>query len=103
MNRLSRGSPGAQFRRRFARSAPARVGSSIILVFVALAIVGPLISPYDPLEISLAARLQPPTPSHWLGTDALGRDVLSRLLEGSRLSMSVGVVIGLTAVLVGVP
>src|SRR5262249_17540861 len=97
------GSPVAQFRRRFARNTSARVGAAIITLFVALAIVAPLLRPYAPLEISLTERLQPPGPRHWLGTDPLGRDVLSRLLEATRLSLSVGIIIGVTAVLVGVP
>jgi peptide/nickel transport system permease protein len=76
-------------------SAKAAVG--ILIVIALLATVGPLFAPHDPLAQNTAAILQGPSADHWLGTDALGRDVLSRLLEGGPIS----IVAALQAVVVG--
>lgn len=56
-------------------------------VLAVVAIAAPLISPYDPYDTDLRALLEPPSPAHWLGTDDLGRDVLSRMLYASRASL----------------
>jgi len=85
---------------RLGRRASARVGLGLLAVFVAGAFLGPVVAPLDPLEQDLSRRLQPPTLEHWLGTDEFGRDVASRLLHGTRLSLFVGLVavgIGLAA------
>jgi len=58
--------------------------------------------PYDPNATDLASKLQPPSPEHWLGTDNLGRDVLSRMLNGSYISLSVGFVAMIVSLCVGV-
>ena len=71
------------------------VALTVLLALAAGALLAPLIAPADPLAQTLAARLEPPSAAHWLGTDQLGRDVLSRLLYGARISL----VIGLTVVL----
>ena len=63
------------------------VSASVILFVLALAVVGPALAPYDPLEGDVRLILAGPSAEHWLGTDALGRDVLSRLLAGSTLSL----------------
>ena len=83
------------------RSASAKVAASVLLVIVVLAVFGPLLAPQDPLAQNTAIMLQGPTAEHWLGTDALGRDVFSRLLAGSPISVSaallavsVGLVLG---------
>ena len=67
-----------------ARSKSATIGVMIILAWVFVAIAAPLISPYSPTEMH-NARLEPPSPEHWLGTDHLARDVLSRLFWGTRV------------------
>jgi peptide/nickel transport system permease protein len=68
------------------------VGGAVVLLIVLGAIVGPELSPYDPLAISAGARLLPPgSPDHPLGTDHFGRDILTRLLAGGRLSLLIGV------------
>jgi peptide/nickel transport system permease protein len=66
---------------------------AVIVVFAACAIFAPLIAPFDPLAQTLGSRLQPPLPEHWLGTDQLGRDILSRLIYGARISLVIGVVV----------
>lgn len=96
-------SPLRRFMRRLGGSTSAKVGATIVLLFIVLAIAAPILTPYDPLQTAPRERLQPPSSQHWLGTDPLGRDIMSRLLEGSRVSMTVGVVVGLVALLVGVP
>jgi peptide/nickel transport system permease protein len=68
------------------------IGGSIILIYVILAILAPVIAPYDPYEIKLLDKLQSPSLHHWMGTDDKGRDVLSRILYGSQLSLAVGFV-----------
>src|SRR3954468_16423185 len=66
---------------------------TLIALFALGALLAPLIAPYDPLAQDLATRLDPPSGAHWLGTDQLGRDILSRLLYGSRISLVIGVVV----------
>ena len=66
---------------------------TLIALFALGAIFAPLIAPYDPLAQDLASRLDQPSATHWLGTDQLGRDILSRLLYGSRISLVIGVVV----------
>ena len=68
----------------------AAIGVVLVVVFVILAIFGPWIAPQDPAAIHLASRLDPPSAGHWLGTDELGRDILSRIIYGARISMLVG-------------
>ncbi len=70
----------------------ARAGLVIIVLFTLMAVLSPLLFPYNPATDSdLLARLKPPTWSHPLGTDALGRDILMRILHGARVSLSLGV------------
>ena len=66
---------------------------AVIVVFAACAVFAPLIAPFDPLVQTLGSRLAPPSPEHWLGTDQLGRDILSRLVYGARISLVIGVVV----------
>jgi peptide/nickel transport system permease protein/oligopeptide transport system permease protein len=72
-------------------------GLVVIVGFLVLAIFAPQIAPYDPLKRNLSESLQQPSSEHWLGTDVLGRDTLSRLIYGSRISLIVGVVVVLIA------
>jgi peptide/nickel transport system permease protein len=69
------------------------VSVAIIAVLALCALLAPAIAPYDPLTQALGSRLQPPSPEHWLGTDQLGRDILSRLLHGARISLVIGIVV----------
>jgi peptide/nickel transport system permease protein len=74
----------------------ALAGMVIVALLVLAAVAAPVLAPYDPDAQDLALRLAPPGALHWLGTDELGRDVLSRLLAGSRVTLAVVAVIGLT-------
>lgn len=77
--------------RRLLLTSPTAVISLLFIgTVVLLAIFAPLVSPRDPTFIDPAVRLRPPSAAHWLGTDDLGRDVLSRLLHGGRVSLLVG-------------
>ncbi len=69
----------------------ATIGLALVTLFAVLAIFAPLIAPYDPAQISLPTRLSGPSAAHWFGTDELGRDILSRIIYGARISMLVGV------------
>lgn len=68
----------------------AMAGGIIIAIYIIVALFAPLLSPYDPFKIDLDNKLIPPSADHWMGTDDKGRDILSRILYGSRLSMGVG-------------
>jgi len=75
------------------------IAGLLVVAFVLGAVLAPLIAPYSPAATDLAARLAPPSRLHWFGTDALGRDVLSRTIYGARVSIMVGVLtVGISAV-----
>jgi peptide/nickel transport system permease protein len=77
--------------RRVARhNVLATVGVVLVIIFVLCALFAPWLSPQDPAHIDLPIRLSAPSSAHWCGTDELGRDILSRLIYGSRISMLVG-------------
>jgi peptide/nickel transport system permease protein len=78
-----------------------RVGLVIVLLAVLAATLGPVLTPYDPAAQTLEHRLEPPSRSHPLGLDELGRDILSRLLSGARISLLVGLVVVSVSSLVG--
>ncbi len=83
---------------RFVRSSP--IGTVAVLIWLLLilvAIFAPVLAPYDPLEADYGAVRQGPTAAHWLGTDHLGRDVLSRIIYGSRITL----IVSLSSVLLG--
>lgn len=79
-----------------------RIGASILLVLLLLAAAAPVVAPYEPDTIDLAHRRASPSAAHWFGTDELGRDLLSRVLFGARVSLSVGLLSALVAGLLGV-
>ena len=72
------------------RNVLASVGMVLVAVFVIFALFAPWIAPQSPSNIDLPLRLQPPSAAHWMGTDELGRDILSRVIYGARISMLVG-------------
>lgn len=74
--------------------SPLAVAGLVIIVGVLLVMaLAPVISPYDPNALDLRSRLAPPGPDHWLGTDQVGRDLLSRIIWGARVSVTVGLAI----------
>ncbi len=76
---------------KFCRQRPlGAIGGALIIVMVAVAFLAAPLAPYDPLATDYAAMLAPPSAQHWLGTDAFGRDVLSRIVYGSRTALLVG-------------
>ncbi len=77
------------------------IGLVLILFFAACALLAPVLARMDPTDQILSLRLTPPSPGHWLGMDQLGRDVLSRLLFGARISLMVGLVVVVSAGVVG--
>ena len=88
--------------RRFAGNPLSVFGFAILMVLVIVAIIGPWIAPHDPLRQVLSDRLLPPgSASHWLGTDQLGRDILSRIIYGSRLTLSIAILVVVLVVPIG--
>jgi peptide/nickel transport system permease protein len=85
----------------YRRHKPAMIGTVIILIFVLSAIFASYLTPYDPEKIDLDMMLQPPSRQHLMGTDELGRDLLTRILYGARVSLAIGVMAMLLAVIVG--
>ena len=74
---------------RFTRNKVALVSAFVLFAVTAVAVLGPLVSPYDPLEQDLANNYAKPSIEHPLGTDDLGRDTLSRLIYGARISLGI--------------
>src|SRR6476661_3824926 len=89
--------------RRFIRNKASLSGLVFVGIIVFLAIAAPLVAPYGYAEQNLSAVNRGPGAHYLLGTDGLGRDVLSRMIYGARISMMVGLVIPLMIILIGVP
>ena len=87
--------------RRLRRNRGAVVGLAIVLVYVAVAFLAKPLAPYDPVDGDVLARLQPPSGQHLLGTDELGRDILSRLTYGARISLEIQASAAALAMLIG--
>jgi peptide/nickel transport system permease protein len=79
----------------------AAIGVALILIFLVFALFAPWISPQDPAAINLPDRLNAPSRAHWFGTDELGRDIVSRVIFGSRISMLVGASVVATSLALG--
>ncbi|MGM0420908.1 MAG: oligopeptide ABC transporter permease [Bacillota bacterium] len=77
--------------RRFLKHKLAFTGLMLILGLILVAILAPYLSPYSPYEMNVTAFSAPPSADHWLGTDSVGRDILSRLIYASRISLAVGI------------
>jgi len=87
--------------RPFLRSPLTIIAALSVIAWLVLAMVAPLISPYGPLQQDMVKRLASPTEAHWLGTDMLGRDILSRILYGARISIPVGIAAVILAAILG--
>jgi peptide/nickel transport system permease protein len=96
------------FRRTFFSNRLALFGTAVMGVFILLAIFAPVVAPYDPLALNLTEKFAPPSRAHLMGQDELGRDILSRVIYGARISLtaglaavalatSVGTIVGLVA------
>ncbi|HIJ96630.1 MAG TPA: ABC transporter permease [Desulfuromonadales bacterium] len=86
---------------RLKRNRLALAGGAVVMALFVISLLAPLISPYDPSAINAWRVLSPPSMQHWFGTDELGRDVLSRVLYGARISLKVGFVAVGIAVMIG--
>jgi len=104
---LAAPSPGALLRRRVLGHTGLLIGAAVLAAVVFMALAAPLLAPYDPYDQDLARRLIPPiwhdegTWAHPLGTDMLGRDYLSRLVYGARISLLIGFAVMLISGLIG--
>ncbi len=87
--------------RRFRQTPASLVGAVIVAAIATLALAAPLIAGHDPLAQNLAAQALPPSPSHWFGTDKLGRDLFARIIYGARISIRIGFVAVGLAISVG--
>ncbi|OPY52949.1 MAG: nickel transporter permease NikC [Methanosaeta sp. PtaU1.Bin060] len=79
----------------------ALIGLSTIIILLVIAICAPSVSPYDPMKINLQERLSPPSLEHPMGTDDLGRDYLSRIIYGTRISMTAAALITMISLIIG--
>jgi peptide/nickel transport system permease protein len=89
--------PRRQIARRLLQEPATVAGLILLVIFIVLALVAAWLSPYDPLFQNISAGLTPPSRAYPLGTDKLGRDLLSRMLHGARISLSVGLLVVLSA------
>ena len=101
--RRSQSSPWRDAWRRYRHNRMALIGGVIASMILLTAIFAPVIAPYSYSFSDISATLQPPSPQHLLGTDAIGRDLLSRIIFGARTSMTVGFLVPVIGSLVGVP
>ena len=95
--------PWQRAMRRLVKRRAAVIGLAVVLFFIAVAAAAPLISPYDPLATSWAAVRKAPSAAHLFGTDEIGRDVLARIIWGSRASLLAGILSVSLAMAIGVP
>ena len=94
--------PFSVFRRRFRRSGPGRLGAILTAIFIALALLAPVLKPYDASrDGNLEIKLQAPSWQHIMGTDDLGRDIATRVWHGAQISLRVGVISVSLALIVG--
>jgi peptide/nickel transport system permease protein len=91
-----------EFWRRFKNNKAGVVGGVVVIIYIGIAILAPIIAPYDPYQVSLPERIQGPSTIHLLGTDELGRDVLSRIIIGARVSLMIQLASVILALIVGV-
>ncbi len=91
----------SDFFSRFAKDRLAFLGTVVLFLLVVAALLAPVITPYDPVHLDLTRRLLPPGPGHLMGTDALGRDMFSRVIYGTRVSLMIAIMVVGLEVLVG--
>ncbi|WP_029165208.1 ABC transporter permease [Aminiphilus circumscriptus] len=93
---------------RFRRNRLAMIGLVMVITVILVAVLATWISPYDPLKQLIwtegkAVRLAPPSAKHWFGTDLYGRDILSRIIFGARISLQIGIFATLVSLVIGIP
>jgi ABC-type dipeptide/oligopeptide/nickel transport system permease subunit len=91
----------SDFLLRFRRSRNAMIGSVIVAFVVLMAVFGPLLIPHDPVKVNVLASWRAPDSVHWMGTDALGRDVFSRIVLGGRVSLIVSISVLIVTLFIG--
>lgn len=78
--------------RQFRRSTTGMIGAVVMLLLICIALAAPVVAPYSPYTQDFGAAMQPPSREHWFGTDDVGRDILSRIIHGARISLRVGLI-----------
>lgn len=105
MDRIQKSEPGGKLRQSmrvfFSRGLMVKGCFAVIVLFVAVAVLAPLLAPYPPTQQSWGETLQPPSAAHWFGTDNLGRDLFSRILYGARISLVTSLLSSLIAAVLG--
>ncbi|HZI75985.1 MAG TPA: ABC transporter permease, partial [Gemmatimonadales bacterium] len=101
MDELLPAAPARVQRPTWRRSPLTVAGLALITILALIALLAPLLAPSDPLKQVLSTRLDPPSAEHWLGTDQLGRDVLSRMIYGARISLLIGTVVVVLSASIG--
>lgn len=99
--RIMVGAAGAGLIKAFNTNKTSWIGLGLFLFVCLLAILAPWIAPHDPLDQNILFRLRPPSEAHWMGTDFFGRDILSRILYGARISLVIGLVAIAAAMVIG--
>lgn len=95
-------SPLLDFWQTFIRNPLAIVSGSVVLLLILIAVFAPWIAPYNPMTPDWTALSSPPSAAHWMGTDDLGRDVMSRIIYGARISLYIGIVSVTMGMIVGI-
>ena len=95
--------PAGQAWARLRTRHSAMIGLAVVALMIAVALLAPVIAPYDPTAQSYSTIRKPPTGAHWFGTDEVGRDVLARIIYGARASLAAGLVSVAIAIGIGVP
>jgi peptide/nickel transport system permease protein len=85
------------------RTPEGKIGVVLFIILLFLAIAGPWITPYDPVKVVMKERFQAPNSAHWFGTDEVGRDVLSRVIDGTRITLLAALTVIALAAAVGIP
>ncbi len=100
--RIKKQNQTAEVFKRLFKNKTAVIGMIVIAIFVIIAIIGPLIAPYDYAEMNTAIKNQTPSAEHWLGTDDMGRDILSRIIVGTRYTLILGIGACLIGLVIGI-
>jgi len=93
--------PNASFLHRLLSNRSFTIGASLVGLVLLLALLAGVIAPFDPLKGNFRARMMEPSLQHWMGTDQFGRDILSRVLHGARISLQIGFMVAIITALAG--